>query len=316
MKKLLLLVFSVHQFANSFAQDDLYRAVPWTPTYDSAYKVILKKENQLIEERSIDAEETSLNDLNHDLDNIARPKSYKIPQQLTKTEFKKFEHFIPPRPAGPPPNKHEIYKKFYLKNNRRHKRSLQDYTQSKTARVMKDVGISILAQGLGWLGWAALMTISNTNAPTFGGRGFSDEVNFEKIRDLPSFRNMIKQALSKSARFGTEDKTARVMRDVGISILAQGIGWLGWGALMTISNTNGPTVFGRSFPDEEVDLEALTDLPTFQNLVEKALIQYFSESEGTGRQASTGGRLGLADFGIFALVQDAVKDLKTGLFSS
>ena len=32
----------------------------------------------------------------------------------------------------------------------------------------------------------------------------------------------------------------------------------------------------------QVDLEALTDLPTFQNLVEKALIQYFSESEGTG----------------------------------
>ncbi len=27
--------------------------MPWTPTYDSAYKVILKKENQLIEERSI-----------------------------------------------------------------------------------------------------------------------------------------------------------------------------------------------------------------------------------------------------------------------
>ena len=38
-------------------------------------------------------------------------------------------------------------------------------------------------------------------------------------------------------------------------MLYLGIGWLGWGALMTISNTNGPTVFGRSFPDEEVRIK-------------------------------------------------------------
>lgn len=291
MKQYLVITMTICHFGQSISQEDLYRGIDWTPTYNPIYTYTTKQDNKIQVKRNIgnfiDVEDTAL-DNSIKKHKISRPKSYKIPENISKTYYKRFENFEPPRPKGPPPNQLKKIKNYQDKSSRV-KRAL-DFDQDKTSRVIKNVGISILAQGLGWLGWVALVTISNENHPF--SRSFKNEINFENMKDLEAFQNLIEKKLNKEL---FKDKSDSVMKDVGIPILAQGLGLLGWTALSTLNNQSNSE--SRSF-ENQIDFESMKDLPAFQSLLRQSLQDNFSE-----RQLSPGSSSFVSDAIIFTIVQ-------------
>jgi len=288
MKQSFVIAILTRQLVSSLAQVDLYRGIEWIPTHDPIYSYTKKRDEKFQVKRNIENHKDEQNPLVDNLiqvDKISRPKSFTIPKKLSKTDYKRYDNFLPPRPQGPPPNQLKKIK-HYMSKASRVKRSM-DFGKVNTSRVMKDIGISILAQGIGWMGWAALVSISNTNSPF--SRSYKNEISFANLKDLPAFQNLIEKTLDEQF---FEDNTTSVMKDVGVPLLAQGLSWLGWTAFSTINNQKS---VGNQLQNT---FDSMKDLPEFQNLLKQSLSDRFSERQLSSPNSSIG-----SDAVIFALVQ-------------